>query len=399
MLFLTLVLNTQSGHLETVHAFTNDQNLIDNYHKKARRGRSAALNMVLTETGAAKAVAQSLPEMAGKLSGSAIRVPTPNVSMAVLILQLGVRRVLSSVASQRNLRGLGGVQEEVTKEDLNNFLFNEATYGRFYHQIGFSKSEVSAGAFVQWRGVAHPRDACAGCCLHRLRRRAKHGRHRCTRHNLQRQALQPVRVVRQRVRVCMPSDSAASANHGGRVPHVPPNAHHVLSAFVVKRMTIQTTNFPDHRTSQFHQSNSPQATTSNLCDPCGVCSEWIVSGCNCGKLKQRASLAQNARDAGVLDCSPHTTQLRCTCARFVKQTNTPTLAPKPAQSRAESRVAAEQFTRRSQSRSPSRSHRTGWRHPRQRRRRRSRPSWHPPQRGRRHHQQRRRRGRGRRRRA
>ncbi|WP_016914084.1 glyceraldehyde-3-phosphate dehydrogenase [Vreelandella stevensii] len=77
-----------NGHVETVHAYTNDQNLIDNYHKGDRRGRSAALNMVLTETGAAKAVAKALPELEGKLTGNAIRVPTPNVSMAILNLTL-----------------------------------------------------------------------------------------------------------------------------------------------------------------------------------------------------------------------------------------------------------------------------------------------------------------------
>ncbi|WP_431814189.1 glyceraldehyde-3-phosphate dehydrogenase [Kocuria sp. cx-455] len=86
------VLNDQygikQGHVETVHSYTNDQNLIDNWHKGDRRGRSAALNMVITETGAAKAVAKALPEMKGKLTGNAIRVPTPDVSMAILNLQL-----------------------------------------------------------------------------------------------------------------------------------------------------------------------------------------------------------------------------------------------------------------------------------------------------------------------
>lgn len=76
------------GHLETIHAYTNDQNLIDNFHKKDRRGRAAALNMVITSTGAAKAVSKALPELEGKLSGSAIRVPTPNVSLAILNLEL-----------------------------------------------------------------------------------------------------------------------------------------------------------------------------------------------------------------------------------------------------------------------------------------------------------------------
>ena len=77
-----------NGHVETCHSYTNDQNLIDNYHNKERRGRSAPLNMVITETGAAKAVAKALPELAGKLTGNAIRVPTPNVSLAILNLTL-----------------------------------------------------------------------------------------------------------------------------------------------------------------------------------------------------------------------------------------------------------------------------------------------------------------------
>jgi glyceraldehyde 3-phosphate dehydrogenase len=76
------------GHVETVHSFTNDQNLIDNFHKGDRRGRSAVLNMVIAETGAAKAVSKALPALEGKLTGSAIRVPTPDVSLAILNLQL-----------------------------------------------------------------------------------------------------------------------------------------------------------------------------------------------------------------------------------------------------------------------------------------------------------------------
>ncbi len=77
-----------SGHVETCHSYTNDQNLIDNYHKASRRGRSAPLNMVISETGAAKAVAKVIPALAGKLTGNAIRVPTPNVSLAILNLEL-----------------------------------------------------------------------------------------------------------------------------------------------------------------------------------------------------------------------------------------------------------------------------------------------------------------------
>ena len=62
--------------------------MIDNYHKSDRRGRSAVLNMVITSTGAAKAVGKALPELNGKLTGNAIRVPTPNVSLAILNLNL-----------------------------------------------------------------------------------------------------------------------------------------------------------------------------------------------------------------------------------------------------------------------------------------------------------------------
>ncbi|GAA2905271.1 glyceraldehyde-3-phosphate dehydrogenase [Streptomyces mexicanus] len=76
------------GHVETVHSFTNDQNLLDNYHKSERRGRSAPLNMVITETGAASAVAKALPELKARITGSSIRVPVPDVSIAILNLQL-----------------------------------------------------------------------------------------------------------------------------------------------------------------------------------------------------------------------------------------------------------------------------------------------------------------------
>ncbi|MCX6400577.1 MAG: glyceraldehyde-3-phosphate dehydrogenase [Propionibacteriales bacterium] len=76
------------GHVETVHSFTNDQNLLDNYHPADRRGRSAPLNLVITETGAASAVAKVLPDLNAKITGNSIRVPTPDVSIAILSLQL-----------------------------------------------------------------------------------------------------------------------------------------------------------------------------------------------------------------------------------------------------------------------------------------------------------------------
>ena len=107
------------GHIETIHAYTNDQNLLDNFHKKARRGRAAPLNMVLTETGAAHAIRKVLPALTGKLTSNAIRVPTPNVSLAVLNLTLNT---------------------PVTREHLNHILQQSALYGDLVEQIQYSSS-------------------------------------------------------------------------------------------------------------------------------------------------------------------------------------------------------------------------------------------------------------------
>ncbi|SFD01290.1 glyceraldehyde-3-phosphate dehydrogenase [Pseudoalteromonas denitrificans] len=109
----------ENGHVETVHSYTNDQNLIDNYHSAERRGRAAALNMVITSTGAAKAVSKALPELEGKLTGNAIRVPTPNVSMAILNINLN---------------------KETTVEELNEYLRETALYSDLRDQIDYTAS-------------------------------------------------------------------------------------------------------------------------------------------------------------------------------------------------------------------------------------------------------------------
>ena len=83
----------ESGHVETIHSYTNDQNLIDNFHKGDRRGRGAPLNMVITTTGAVKAVSKALPELDGKLTGNAIRVPTPN-AVSYTHLTLPTKRIV-----------------------------------------------------------------------------------------------------------------------------------------------------------------------------------------------------------------------------------------------------------------------------------------------------------------
>ncbi len=123
-----------SGHVETVHAYTNDQNLIDNYHTGNRRGRSAALNMVLTETGAAKAVVKAVPELAGKLTGNAVRVPIPNVSMAILMLNLG---------------------SETTKVEINEFLRVLALHSPLQDQISYTQDpDAVSSDFVGSREAA-----------------------------------------------------------------------------------------------------------------------------------------------------------------------------------------------------------------------------------------------------
>ncbi|WP_424464502.1 glyceraldehyde-3-phosphate dehydrogenase [Pseudoclavibacter helvolus] len=116
------------GHVETVHSFTNDQNLIDNFHKGDRRGRAAGLNMVITETGAAKAVAKALPHFEGKLTGNAIRVPTPDVSMAVLNLTL---------------------ERPTTRGEINDFLRQVSLSSVLRQQIDYiESSEVVSTDFV-----------------------------------------------------------------------------------------------------------------------------------------------------------------------------------------------------------------------------------------------------------
>ncbi len=113
------------GHVETVHSYTNDQNLIDNYHPAERRGRSAPLNMVLTTTGAADAVAKALPELAGKLTGNAIRVPTPNVSLAVMNLNLS---------------------EAPTRDELNAYIRDIAYNSPLSEQISYSASQEAVSS-------------------------------------------------------------------------------------------------------------------------------------------------------------------------------------------------------------------------------------------------------------
>jgi len=118
-------LGIEKGHIETIHSYTNDQNLLDNFHKKPRRGRAAPLNMVITSTGAGSAAAKAIPSLKGKLSANAVRVPTPNVSLAILVLN---------------------VQKETTREALIEILRTAALQGRLVEQIRFSASNESVSS-------------------------------------------------------------------------------------------------------------------------------------------------------------------------------------------------------------------------------------------------------------
>lgn len=121
------------GHIETIHAYTNDQNLLDNYHNKTRRGRSAPLNMVITETGAGSAAAKAIPTLKGKLTSNAVRVPVPNVSLAIITVEL---------------------QSKITVEDINNLFLDASLRGTLIEQIRYSNSTE----FVSSDGIG---DSCA----------------------------------------------------------------------------------------------------------------------------------------------------------------------------------------------------------------------------------------------
>lgn len=122
-------LGVVKGHIETIHAYTNDQNLVDNMHKKYRRGRSAALNMVITETGAGSAVAKALPSLAGKLTSNAIRVPVPNGSLVVLNLEVGKTTSREEVDAIMKKYALEGELVEQIKYSLNNELVSSDIVG------------------------------------------------------------------------------------------------------------------------------------------------------------------------------------------------------------------------------------------------------------------------------
>jgi glyceraldehyde 3-phosphate dehydrogenase len=135
-------LGVVKGHLETIHSYTNDQNLVDNMHKKYRRGRAAALNMVITETGAGTAVAKALPSLAGKLTSNAIRVPVPNGSLVVLSLEVSKKTSIDKVNAIMKKYALEGELVEQIKYSLNNELVSSDIIGTSAPSIYDSKATI-----------------------------------------------------------------------------------------------------------------------------------------------------------------------------------------------------------------------------------------------------------------
>ena len=158
-----------NGLMTTVHAFTSDQNLLDNAHEDLRRARAATLSMIPTSTGAAKALGEVIPEMLGKLDGYAVRVPTPDVSMVDLTVNLEKKATKAEIneamkkASLGNLKGiLGYTEEELVSMDymgatessyfdskLTNVMGNMVKIVSWYdNEVGFSNRVIDLANFI-----------------------------------------------------------------------------------------------------------------------------------------------------------------------------------------------------------------------------------------------------------
>jgi glyceraldehyde 3-phosphate dehydrogenase len=116
------------GFMTTIHSYTGDQNTVDTLHKDMRRARAAAINMIPTSTGAAKALGLVIPELSGKLDGTAIRVPTPNVSLIDFKFSANrdtskdeVNELMEKASKSNRFRGiLAVVKDEVVSTDFNH---------------------------------------------------------------------------------------------------------------------------------------------------------------------------------------------------------------------------------------------------------------------------------------
>ena len=138
----------QRGYMVTIHAYTGDQNTVDTLHKDLHRARAAAVSAIPTSTGAAKAVGLVLPELKGKLDGTAIRIPTPNVSLISLDVNLKAEGVTKDMvnqamkeASEGELRGILGYNTA----PLVSIDFNHDPHSSVFHM---DQTKVMDGTFV-----------------------------------------------------------------------------------------------------------------------------------------------------------------------------------------------------------------------------------------------------------
>lgn len=142
------LLGIESGFMTTIHSFTGDQRLLDGSHKDLRRARAATMSMVPTSTGAAKAIGLVLPELAGKLSGTAVRVPTPNVSLVDLTVVTKKSTTVKDIhaamreAAAGPLKGVLGICDE----PLVSCDFNHSPYSSVYDESG---TYVTGGNLVR----------------------------------------------------------------------------------------------------------------------------------------------------------------------------------------------------------------------------------------------------------
>jgi glyceraldehyde 3-phosphate dehydrogenase (phosphorylating) len=142
----------ESGFMTTIHAYTNDQRILDQAHKDMRRARAAALSMIPTTTGAAKAVGLVLPELNGKLDGVSIRVPTPNVSVVDLKFIPGRETTVDEIntamshAAEQQLKGILSYETE----ELVSIDFNHSSYSANFDSTQTHMIDGRLGRVLAW---------------------------------------------------------------------------------------------------------------------------------------------------------------------------------------------------------------------------------------------------------
>jgi glyceraldehyde 3-phosphate dehydrogenase len=146
----------ESGYMTTVHAYTNDQQLSDVYHSDVYRARSATQSMIPTKTGAAVAIADVIPELAGKLDGMAVRVPTINVSLVDLVLNVGretsveeVNQVLKAAADGALGSVLSYCDQPLVSADFNHIAYS-SNFDSLQTRVNGSMVKVMAWYDNEW---------------------------------------------------------------------------------------------------------------------------------------------------------------------------------------------------------------------------------------------------------